>query len=64
MRQVQAAFEALLDILELQSQLMGTQAAAPDLQAYLQTTASTLLALGEPLCTLALSQFAVCSVPS
>ncbi len=47
-RQVQAAFEALLDILELQSQLEAdTQAAAADNQSFLHSIASTLLAIGE-----------------
>ncbi|DBB01023.1 TPA: hypothetical protein ACH3X1_000923 [Trebouxia sp. C0004] len=46
-RQVQAAFEALLDILELQSQLdSNTQAAAADSQSFLHSIASTLLAIG------------------
>jgi len=47
-RQVQAAFEALLDILELQSQLESdTQAAAAENQSFLHSIASTLLAIGE-----------------
>lgn len=47
-RQVQAAFEALLDILELQSQLdADTQAAAADNQSFLHSIAATLLAIGE-----------------
>lgn len=47
-RQVQAAFEALLDILELQSQLEAdTQAAAADNQSFLHSIAATLLAIGE-----------------
>lgn len=46
-RQVQAAFEALLDILELQSQLEAeTQAAAADNQNFLHSVAATLLAIG------------------
>ncbi|KAL0046958.1 hypothetical protein WJX82_002976, partial [Trebouxia sp. C0006] len=46
-RQVQAAFEALLDILELQSQLdADTQAAAADNQSFLHSIAATLLAIG------------------
>ena len=47
-RQVQAAFEALLDIMELQSQLEAdTQAAAANNQSFLHSIAATLLAIGE-----------------
>ena len=48
-RQVQAAFEALLDILELQAQLgiaTGSHTAASGLHSFLQSTSSTLLAIG------------------
>lgn len=50
-RQVQAAFETLLDILELQTQVQASlvhrQTTASELQSFLRSTASALLAIGE-----------------
>lgn len=51
-KQVQAAFESLLDILEMQTHVrtsqQGQHKAAAELQSFLCSTASTLLAMGEP----------------
>lgn len=52
-KQVQATFETLLDILQLQTQLQTSvthrQTAASELQSFLCSTSSTLLAIGKHL---------------
>ena len=50
-KQVQAAFETLLDILQLQTQVQSSRAhrqtAASELQTFLRSTSSRLLAIGQ-----------------